>query len=85
MLPPDAENIGTSLSAPSGILALMSPLFRAVKLSCRKMSLDGYQFLNFYSSSSNHRLDITLLRLQRHCLVPRRRHPGCESTHCEGK
>ncbi|KAG8335206.1 hypothetical protein J6590_073977 [Homalodisca vitripennis] len=46
--------------------------------------LDGYQFHNFYSSSSNHRLDITLLRLQRHCLVPRRRHPGCESTHCEG-
>ncbi|KAG8310960.1 hypothetical protein J6590_053461 [Homalodisca vitripennis] len=50
---------------------------------CR--NVDGYHFPNFYSSSSNHRLDITLLRLQRHCLVPRRRHPGCESTHCEGK
>ncbi|KAG8255853.1 hypothetical protein J6590_082602 [Homalodisca vitripennis] len=48
-------------------------------------NIDGYQLINFYSSSSNHRLDITLLRLQRHCLVPRRRHPDCESTHCEGK
>ncbi|KAG8314720.1 hypothetical protein J6590_086331 [Homalodisca vitripennis] len=51
---------------------------------CVLVVLDGYQFHNFYSSSSNHRLEITLLRLQLHCLVPRRRHPGCESTHCEG-
>ncbi|KAG8305150.1 hypothetical protein J6590_075899 [Homalodisca vitripennis] len=50
-----------------------------------RVSLDGYQFHNFYSSSSNHRLEITVLRLQLQCLVPRRRHPGCESTHCEGK
>ncbi|KAG8289472.1 hypothetical protein J6590_103450 [Homalodisca vitripennis] len=65
--------------------------YRMVAVACGRLvrahiiGVDGYQFLNFYSSSSNHRLEITLLRLQRHCLVPRRRHPGCESTHCEGK
>ncbi|KAG8326392.1 hypothetical protein J6590_043146 [Homalodisca vitripennis] len=67
---------------------LLSP-FVAAQLHDRfhlaRYVLDGYHFHNFYSSSSNYRLEIALLRLQLQCLVPRLRRPGCESTYCEGK
>ncbi|KAG8333535.1 hypothetical protein J6590_000684 [Homalodisca vitripennis] len=43
-------------------------------------STDGYHF-----PTSTPLLEITVLRLQLQCLVPRRRPPGCESTYCEGK